>query len=70
MQKPKTTDDLLEAAEYCVNILEGAEMVPMWDAPSAKIAIWRAQSEPERDVHAIRRFAYDMARLVRENCLF
>ncbi|HEX2907271.1 MAG TPA: cellulase family glycosylhydrolase, partial [Phototrophicaceae bacterium] len=70
MQKPKTTDDLLEAAEYCVNILECAEMVPMWDAPSAKIAIWRAQPEAERDVHAIRRFAYEMAKLVRENCLF
>ena len=70
MQRPKTTDDILEAAEYCVNILEGAEMVPMWDAPSARIAIWRAQPEPERDAHAIRRFAYEMARLVRENCLF
>jgi len=70
MQKPKTTDDILEAAEYCVNILECAEMVPMWDAPSARIAIWRAQPEHERDVHAIRRFAYEMARLVRENCLF
>ena len=69
MQKPRTTDDILEAAEYCVNILEGAEMVPMWDAPSAKIAIWRAQLEPERDAHAIRRFAYEMAKLVRENCL-
>ncbi len=70
MQKPKTTDDILEAAEYCVNILEGAEMVPMWDAPSVKIALWRAQPEQERDTQAIRRFAYDMARLVRENCLF
>ncbi len=70
MQKPKTTDDILEAAEYCVNILEGAEMVPMWNAPSAQIAIWRAQPEASRDLHAIRRFAYDMAKLVRDNCLF
>jgi len=44
--------------------------VPMWDAPSARIAIWRAQPEHERDVHAIRLFAYEMAKLVRENCLF
>jgi hypothetical protein len=44
-------------------------MVPMWDAPSAKIATWRAQPEAERDAHAIRRFAYEMAQLVRENCL-
>jgi hypothetical protein len=70
MQKSKTSDDILEAAEYCVNILEGAEMVAMWDAPSAKIQIWRAQPEAERDIHTIRRFAYDMAQLVRENCLF
>jgi len=70
MQKAKTTDDILEAAEYCVNILEAAEMVAMWDAPSAKIEIWRSQPEAERDVHVIKRFAYDMANLVRENCLF
>lgn len=70
MQTPKTTDDILEAAEYCVNLLECAEMVPMWDAPSAKLQIWRAQPEAERDVYAIKRFAYDMAQLVRENCLF
>lgn len=69
MQKEKTTDDILEAAEYCVNILECAEMVPMWDAPSARLQIWRSQPEADRDVHAIKRFAYEMAKLVRENCL-
>ena len=64
-----TTDDILEAAERCVNLLEGAEMVPMWDLPSARIADWRAQPEAERDLIAIRKFAYEMARLVQENCL-
>ena len=70
MSRPKTTDDILEAAEYCVNILEACELVPMWDAPSAKIAIWRAQPEEERDKHEIARFAHEMAKRVRESCLF
>lgn len=70
LSRKKTTDDILEAAEYCVNLLEAAEMVPMWDAPSARIACWRRQPEEERDVQAIKRFAYEMAQLVRKNCLF
>ena len=70
LSRKKTTDDILEAAEYCVNLLEAAEMVPMWDAPSARIACWRRQPEGERDVQAIKRFAYEMAQLVRKNCLF
>ncbi len=70
MSRPKTTDDILDAAEYCVNILEACELVPMWDAPSARIQIWRSQPEAERDRHAISRFAHEMAKLVRESCLF
>lgn len=69
MSKPKTTDDILDAVEYCVNLLESAEMVPMWDLPSARIESWRKQPIDERDNDIIRKFAYDMARLVRENCL-
>jgi hypothetical protein len=41
----------------------------MWDLPSAKIADWRAQPEEERDLLAIRKFAYELAKLVQENCL-
>ncbi len=70
MSKHKTTDDILTAAEYCVNILEAAEMVPMWDPPSAKIECWRRLPEEKRDVYEIKRFAYDMAELVRKNCMF
>ncbi len=70
MSREKTTDDILEAAEYCVNILEACELVPMWDAPSARIQIWRAQREEERDRHEIERFAHEMAKRVRESCLF
>ena len=41
MSKPKTTDEILEAAEYCINILESAEMVPMWNPPSARLMDFR-----------------------------
>ncbi len=70
MSKVKTTDDILQAAEYCVNILEAAEMVPMWNPPSARIECWRRMPEEQRDVYEIKRFAYDMAELVRKNCMF
>lgn len=68
MSKPVTTDDILEAAEYCVNILESAEMVPMWNPPSARIEDWRRMPEEQRDVYEIKRFAYEMAELVKKNC--
>lgn len=70
MSKEKTTDDILEAAEYCVNILEAAEMVPMWDPPSARIECWRKLPEEERDVYKIKQFAYEMAQLLKKNCYF
>ncbi len=70
MSRPKTTDDILEAAEYCVNILEACELVPMWDAPSAKLRIWRSLPEEKRDRHEIARFAHEMAKRVRVSCLF
>jgi len=65
----RTTEDYLEAAEYCVNLLEGAEMVAMWDAPSAKIQEWRALPEEQRNKQEIKQFAYDMAMLLKEKCL-
>ena len=68
MSKPKTTDEILEAAEYCVNILEAAEMVPMWNPPSAQIEAFRRIPENERDIYAIKSFTYDMARLLKKNC--
>lgn len=63
-----STDDILEACEWAVNILEGAQMVPMHDMPSAKIAAWRKQDPKERDNKAIRQFAYNLVKLLEENC--
>jgi hypothetical protein len=61
----RSTDDLLEAAEYCANLLEGGEMVPMIDAPTVRILAWRRQPEAERDREAIRAFTYDLAQTLK-----
>ena len=63
-----STDDILEAAEWAVNILEAAQMVPMHDLMSAKIEAWRKQSPRERDTKAIRPFAWHLVDLLQENC--
>jgi hypothetical protein len=65
LHKRRSTDDLLEAAEYCANLLEGSEMVPMIDPPSARILAWRGQPEEERDGEAIRAFTYDLAQVLK-----
>jgi len=64
----KSTDELLEAAEYCANLLEGCEMVAMVDAPTARIEAWRKQPEGERDREAIRAFTYDLAQTLKKYC--
>ena len=64
----KPSDHLLEAAEYCANLLEGSEMVAMIDAPTAQILAWRQQKEEDRDVDAMRIFTYDLAQLLKKHC--
>jgi len=64
-----TTDEVLDAAELCINLLEAAEMVAMWDAPSARLAIYRATPEENRNPQEIKKFAYDMAMKLKEACL-
>ena len=66
--KRNSTDDMLEAAEYCANLLEASEMVPMCDPPTARIKAWRAQKESERDVQAIRKFTYELGQTLKEKC--
>ena len=63
-------DDILEAAEYCANLLEGAEMTPMWEPPTAKIETWRKMSNQDkiRERDEIRKFAYDLAMQLKEWC--
>ena len=66
-----TTDEILEAAERCVNILECCEIVPMDDLLSARLAELRAIPEEQRDRAQIRRFAWDVSRKLQEYyCLY
>jgi hypothetical protein len=62
------TDKLLEASEYAANLLESAEMIPMYEPPTAKIAYWRSLPENKRDPEAIREFAYNLATLLKKYC--
>ncbi|MBQ6287588.1 MAG: cellulase family glycosylhydrolase [Bacteroidales bacterium] len=63
-----STDDLLEAAEYCANILESAQMVPMHEPPTAKIQAWRKMDPKDRPEKEIRQFTYNLVKLLKENC--
>ena len=68
MSKPKTSDEILDAAEYCINILEACELVPMWNPPSAQLEKFRKILENERNIYEIKSFAYEMAMLLKKNC--
>jgi hypothetical protein len=63
-----STDDILEAAEYCANMLEGSEMVAMYEPPTMTIQAWRDQKEEDRDVRAIRDFAYELIQTLKKYC--
>jgi hypothetical protein len=62
------TDKILDAAEYAANLLEAAEMVPMYDPPTAKIRYWREQPEDKRDREAIRTLAYQLGLTLKKYC--
>lgn len=66
----RSVDEILEAAEYCANILEGAEMVPMWEPPTAKIETWRNMSKQAKEQarDEIRAFTYDLALQLKKWC--
>ena len=65
---PANTDALLEAAEYCANLLEAAQMVPMREPPTARIQFWRSQAPEQRDVDAIRKFALELGQTLERQC--
>jgi hypothetical protein len=65
---PASTDAILEAAEYCANLLEAAQMVPMREPPTAKIQFWRSQPPEQRDQAALRKFALELGQKLKECC--
>ena len=60
-----TAQEVLEAAEFCANLLEACELVPMYDPPTARIARIRKAGD-EREA---RKLAYELAVLLQEKCL-
>jgi hypothetical protein len=65
---PVNTDAILDAAEYCANLLEAAQMVPMREPPTAKILQWRSQPPEQRDAQAIRQFALELGQTLEKQC--
>lgn len=66
--KRSSSDRMLDALEVCANLLEGSEMIAMYVPPTAKIQAWRLQEERDRDIVAIRTYAYDLAKILKEYC--
>ena len=65
------TEEILEAAENCVNILESCEIVPMDNPLSAQLQDLRDDPDVESHRAEIKRFAYDAAKKLQEYyCLF
>ena len=62
------TDAVLEAAEYCANLLEAAQMVPMHEPPTARILLWRSQPAEQRDQEVIRKFAMELGQTLKKWC--
>lgn len=61
----KSIDEVLEAAEFCANLLEACELVPMYNPPTARIACIRKAGD-EREA---RKLAYELAMLLQDKCL-
>lgn len=67
-KRNKNIPELLEAAEYCANLLEGAQMVPMWDLPTAHIKAWRNMDEKDVDMWEVRAFLANLMTQLSNSC--
>ena len=57
---------LLDACEVAANLLEACELVPMAELPTAQIAAFR--KDPNADLWAIRKLAYELAERLKTIC--
>ncbi len=62
--KSQSIDVVLEAAEFCANLLEGCELVPMHNPPTAQIEKLRKN----QDEAAARKLAYELAQILKKEC--
>ena len=63
--KTKPIEEILEAAEYCANLLECCELVPMYNPPTRQIEIIRESG----NVTEAQRLAYSLAKALEEACM-
>lgn len=66
--KAASSDAILEAVEWVINLLEGAEMVPMYDPPRVKLLYYKSLPEEARDLDEIKDFAYAQAQTLKKYC--
>lgn len=66
LKKEAPLDEILDAAENCINILECCEIVPMDNPPSVQLFRYREMPEEQRDRNEIRKFAYEQAKILME----
>ena len=66
LKHKSSAEELLEAAEYIVNLLECGELIPMAYPPSAKIAAYRRQKNP--NIPELRAWLYSLVETIREAC--
>jgi len=62
----RTSDEILEAAEYAANLMEANGLTSSYDLPSSKIMDWRRQPEDQRDIKAIRDFAFELGEVLKK----
>ena len=66
LKKEAPLDEILDAAENCINILECCDIVPMDNPPSVQLFRYREMPEEKRDRNEIRKFAYEQAKKLME----
>ena len=64
--RPSSAKELLDASEFAANLLEGCDLIPMAVPPTARIAAWRKMEKPP--LAELRRFAYELARQLSDDC--
>ena len=62
----KDAEELLELCEYAANMLEAGELAPMTSPPTARVAEYRRQANP--DVEEIKDWLYSMVDTLKKAC--
>lgn len=66
--KSASSDAILEAVEWVINLLECCEMVPMYDPPRVKLLYYKSLAPEARNLDEIKDFAYEQAVTLKKYC--